>query len=58
MSIRYGWNDDGDNVSDTAKSFIPEITTVGYNGRRGDGSLTSQGWNDITGAPFTPTAQT
>lgn len=40
-----------------SQTLIPAITTVGYNGRRGDGSLTSQGWNDITGATFTPTPQ-
>lgn len=37
---------------------IPAITTVGYNGRRGDGSLPSQGWTQISGGTFTPTAQT
>ncbi|EEF5710442.1 hypothetical protein LNS10_002717 [Salmonella enterica] len=37
---------------------IPAITTVGYNGRRGDGSLQSQGWTQTSGGTFTPTAET
>ncbi|EJG5924634.1 hypothetical protein NAE50_003053 [Salmonella enterica] len=44
--------------TDKTGTRIPVVTTVGYNGRRGDGSLTSQGWNDVAGATFTPTAQT
>ncbi|EAV3687957.1 hypothetical protein E2W85_12730 [Salmonella enterica] len=38
--------------------LIPVVTTVGYNGRRGDGTLRSQGWTQRTGATFTATAQT
>ncbi|HCM1915268.1 TPA: hypothetical protein N3A33_001131 [Salmonella enterica subsp. salamae serovar 28:r:e,n,z15] len=37
---------------------IPSITVVGYNGRRGDGSLQSQGWTQVTGGTFTPMPQT
>ncbi|ECG1392265.1 TPA_asm: hypothetical protein GNB58_004897 [Salmonella enterica subsp. houtenae serovar 45:g,z51:-] len=39
------------------KTLIPGITSLGYNGRRGDGSLPSQGWAQITGGTFTPVAQ-
>ncbi|EJJ3988918.1 hypothetical protein NI343_004783, partial [Salmonella enterica] len=31
----------------TQKSRVPAITTVGYNGRRGDGTLPSQGWTQF-----------
>ncbi|EDY2804047.1 hypothetical protein GTE46_005611, partial [Salmonella enterica subsp. enterica] len=42
----------------SGKTHIPAMTIVGYNGRRGDGSLQSQGWTEISGGVFTPTPQT
>ncbi|EMF3488845.1 hypothetical protein V3J41_002267, partial [Salmonella enterica] len=38
----------------SGKTHIPAMTIVGYNGRRGDGSLQSQGWTEISGGVFTP----
>ncbi|HDP1119301.1 TPA: hypothetical protein P5Y11_002545 [Salmonella enterica] len=43
---------------EAGKNKIPAMTTVGYNGRRGDGTLPSQGWTQFSGATFTPVAQT
>ncbi len=34
--------------------YTPETDEVGYNGRRGDGTLQQQGWKSINGATFTP----
>ncbi|ECI2309187.1 hypothetical protein AH865_22095 [Salmonella enterica subsp. enterica serovar Infantis] len=42
----------------SGKTHIPAMTIVGYSGRRGDGSLQSQGWTEISGGVFTPTPQT
>ncbi|EEM1819437.1 sialate O-acetylesterase [Salmonella enterica subsp. enterica] len=45
------------NVSTTATlSYTPVVDEVGYNGRRGDGTLQQQGWRTVTGATFTPKA--
>ncbi|EIC0887638.1 hypothetical protein LA938_000363 [Salmonella enterica subsp. enterica serovar Mikawasima] len=41
----------------SGKTVIPEYINVGYNGRRGDGTLQSQGWSQISGGAFTPTEQ-
>ncbi|EMF0012654.1 DUF1737 domain-containing protein [Salmonella enterica] len=43
-------------TSDTAAtlSYTPKIDEVGYNGRRGDGTLQQQGWKNVSGATFTP----
>ncbi|EAU9426695.1 hypothetical protein EOI87_23810 [Salmonella enterica] len=41
----------------SGKTHIPAMTIVGYNGRRGDGSLQSQGWTEISGGVFTPEPQ-
>lgn len=41
----------------SGKTVIPAYTSVGYDGRRGDGTLRSQGWTQTTGGVFTPTAQ-
>ncbi|EJR6806053.1 hypothetical protein O0R04_001022 [Salmonella enterica] len=41
----------------SGKTHIPAMTIVGYNGRRGDGSLQSQGWTQISGGVFTPVPQ-
>ncbi|EHM2355253.1 hypothetical protein KD625_002950 [Salmonella enterica subsp. enterica serovar Bonariensis] len=43
--------------TDKTGTRIPPITTVGYNGRRGDGSLASQDWTSVSGATFTPMAE-
>lgn len=48
---------DGATTDVTPKLLMPTITTVGYNGRRGDGTLQAQGWNQISGAAFTPVPQ-
>ncbi|EJJ3987544.1 hypothetical protein NI343_003340, partial [Salmonella enterica] len=32
---------------EAGKNKIPAMTTVGYNGRRGDGTLPSQGWTQF-----------
>ncbi|ECC3214132.1 hypothetical protein S460_23780 [Salmonella enterica subsp. diarizonae] len=47
-----------EDTGSSLQTCIPAITTVGYNGRRGDGTLQSQGWSQMNGAKFTPTAQT
>lgn len=41
----------------SGKTVIPAYTSVGYNGRRGDGTLAAQGWTQTTGGAFTPVAQ-
>ncbi|EDU1095371.1 DUF1737 domain-containing protein [Salmonella enterica subsp. enterica serovar Gaminara] len=43
-------------TTDTAAtlSYTPKIDEVGYNGRRGDGTLQQQGWKNVSGATFTP----
>ncbi|EMK0255627.1 hypothetical protein V8I69_003926 [Salmonella enterica] len=38
--------------------ILPTVTTAGYNGRRGDGTLAAQGWADRRGAVFTQVDQT
>ncbi|HBB6657828.1 TPA: sialate O-acetylesterase, partial [Salmonella enterica] len=45
-------------TNDTAAtlSYTPRIDEVGYNGRRGDGTLQQQGWSTVSGATFTPKA--
>ncbi|EMF0013708.1 sialate O-acetylesterase [Salmonella enterica] len=35
-------------------SYTPKVDEVGYNGRRGDGTLQQQGWKNVSGATFTP----
>ncbi|EDB6034568.1 hypothetical protein AH089_18130 [Salmonella enterica subsp. enterica serovar Enteritidis] len=40
------------------KTLTPDVTLVGYNGRRGDGTLQKQGWSQLTGGSFTPIART
>ncbi|EJI4911511.1 hypothetical protein NE980_001364 [Salmonella enterica] len=37
-------------------SYTPKVDEVGYNGRRGDGTLQQQGWKNVSGATFTPKA--
>lgn len=43
-------------TTDTAVtlSYTPDVEEMGYNGRRGDGTLQQQGWNAVSGATFTP----
>ncbi|EFU6568938.1 sialate O-acetylesterase [Salmonella enterica] len=43
-------------ATDTAVtlSYTPDVEEMGYNGRRGDGTLQQQGWNAVSGATFTP----
>ncbi|ECP0307319.1 DUF1737 domain-containing protein [Salmonella enterica] len=45
-------------TNDTAAtlSYTPKVDEVGYNGRRGDGTLQQQGWKNVSGATFTPKA--
>lgn len=45
-----------DTTTDTAVtlSYTPDVEEMGYNGRRGDGTLQQQGWNAVSGATFTP----
>ncbi|EAP7569219.1 DUF1737 domain-containing protein [Salmonella enterica] len=45
-------------TTDTAAtlSYTPKVDEVGYNGRRGDGTLQQQGWKSVSGATFTPKA--
>lgn len=42
-------------TTDTAAtlSYTPKIDEVGYNGRRGDGTLQQQGWKNVSGGTFT-----
>ncbi|EAB4164988.1 sialate O-acetylesterase [Salmonella enterica] len=37
-------------------NYSPQTDEMGYNGRRGDGTLTAQGWTTATGAAFSPVA--
>ncbi|EAV6571049.1 hypothetical protein VQZ45_000003 [Salmonella enterica] len=48
----------GGGSTGAGRTLVPAMTTVGYNGRRGDGTLPSQGWTQFSGATFTPVAQT
>ncbi|EHA0405814.1 sialate O-acetylesterase [Salmonella enterica] len=43
-------------TNDTAAtlSYTPKVDEVGYNGRRGDGTLQQQGWQNVSGGTFTP----
>lgn len=45
-------------TTDTAAtlSYTPKVDEVGYNGRRGDGTLQQQGWKNVSGGTFTPKA--
>ncbi|EDG4308591.1 sialate O-acetylesterase [Salmonella enterica] len=45
-------------TTDTAAtlSYTPKVDEMGYNGRRGDGTLQQQGWSTVSGATFTPKA--
>lgn len=45
----------GDNgtTGTSTRGYTPQTEQVGYNGRRGDGSLEGQGWSGITGATIT-----
>ncbi|EJW7528097.1 sialate O-acetylesterase, partial [Salmonella enterica] len=45
-------------TNDTAAtlSYTPKVDEVGYNGRRGDGTLQQQGWKNVSGGTFTPKA--
>lgn len=43
-----------DNTAGVTLNYAPKVDDVGYNGRRGDGTLAAQGWNTATGATFTP----
>lgn len=45
-------------TSPAGENITPAVTVVGYNGRRGDGTLQQQGWTAVTGGTFTPVAQT
>lgn len=36
------------------RNYAPAIDELGYNGRRGDGTLQQQGWQTVSGAVFTP----
>ncbi|EDX4489607.1 sialate O-acetylesterase [Salmonella enterica subsp. salamae] len=36
------------------RNYAPAIDELGYNGRRGDGTLQQQGWKTVSGAVFTP----
>lgn len=48
----------GASVATEVKTLTPDVTLVGYNGRRGDGTLQKQGWSQLTGGSFTPVART
>ncbi|EDL7724721.1 hypothetical protein CUL59_16000 [Salmonella enterica subsp. enterica serovar Give] len=43
-----------DTAAAATLSYTPKIDEVGYNGRRGDGTLQQQGWKNVSGATFTP----
>ncbi|EEK4998573.1 sialate O-acetylesterase [Salmonella enterica] len=45
-----------DTAAAATLSYTPKIDEVGYNGRRGDGTLQQQGWKNVSGATFTPKA--
>ncbi|EFR3658217.1 sialate O-acetylesterase [Salmonella enterica] len=43
-----------DTAASATLSYTPKVDEVGYNGRRGDGTLQQQGWKNVIGATFTP----
>ncbi|EHD9191870.1 sialate O-acetylesterase, partial [Salmonella enterica] len=43
-----------DTAAAATLSYTPKVDEVGYNGRRGDGTLQQQGWKNVSGATFTP----
>lgn len=45
-----------DTAASTTLSYTPKVDEMGYNGRRGDGTLQQQGWSTVSGATFTPKA--
>ncbi|EMU8494024.1 sialate O-acetylesterase [Salmonella enterica] len=45
-----------DTAASATLSYTPKVDEVGYNGRRGDGTLQQQGWKSVSGATFTPKA--
>ncbi|EHC2166012.1 sialate O-acetylesterase [Salmonella enterica] len=45
-----------DTAAAATLSYTPKVDEVGYNGRRGDGTLQQQGWSTVSGATFTPKA--
>ncbi|EFR9487896.1 hypothetical protein HYI78_004422 [Salmonella enterica] len=45
-----------DTAASTTLSYTPKVDEMGYNGRRGDGTLQQQGWSTVSGASFTPKA--
>ncbi len=54
-SVSGGNVSSGDNSTSgiSIRRYTPQTEQVGYNGRRGDGSLDGQGWSGITGATVT-----
>lgn len=46
----------GGNAAGGTLNYTPQTDEMGYNGRRGDGTLGAQGWDTATGATFTPVA--
>ncbi|EGC5694198.1 sialate O-acetylesterase [Salmonella enterica] len=49
-------NATNDTAAAATLSYTPKVDEVGYNGRRGDGTLQQQGWKNVSGATFTPKA--
>ncbi|EKZ2294698.1 sialate O-acetylesterase [Salmonella enterica] len=45
-----------DTAASATLSYTPKVDEVGYNGRRGDGTLQQQGWKSVSGGAFTPKA--
>ncbi|EBP8618353.1 sialate O-acetylesterase [Salmonella enterica] len=45
-----------DTAASATLSYTPKVDEVGYNGRRGDGTLQQQGWKNVSGGTFTPKA--
>ncbi|EID6352386.1 sialate O-acetylesterase, partial [Salmonella enterica] len=45
-----------DTAASATLSYTPKVDEMGYNGRRGDGTLQQQGWKNVSGATFTPKA--
>ncbi|ENT7860128.1 sialate O-acetylesterase [Salmonella enterica] len=43
-----------DTAASATLSYTPKVDEVGYNGRRGDGTLQQQGWRNVSGGTFTP----
>ncbi|EAW9116019.1 hypothetical protein NE92_16575 [Salmonella enterica] len=43
-----------DTAAAATLSYTPKVDEVGYNGRRGDGTLQQQGWRNVSGGTFTP----